>query len=170
MPQTQFIPLDEAVCFIIHDLNCSGQAASEPAVRERLRYWYRDMQMPDEHVLFSVLQMLVADSKIYFTGARFATRTARSRRSFDRSSRAITRCVFACARAELPRALAAGRLGPSPSRVDFSPSISANLPGQAALSAPAITHEIDMRSDGCEYKVEWLTSEPAACHVRARAS
>ena len=54
-------------------------------------------------------------------------------------------------------------LGPSPSRVDFPPSISANLPGQAALSAPAITREIDMQRDGYEENGSLLSRPHAMC-------
>ena len=66
--QTQYIPLDEAICFIIHDLNCSGHTASVQAVRDRLRYWYRDMAIPDDAFLLNILQILIDENKIYYTG------------------------------------------------------------------------------------------------------
>ena len=67
-PQTQFTPLPEALCLIIHELRRSNMAATLGSIESRLREHYRGMQTPHEQVIYEALDSLLQERKIYHTG------------------------------------------------------------------------------------------------------
>ena len=67
--QTQFTPLPEALCVVIHELNSELLAATLDSVQERLADRYRGMQPPPEEIVYETLGSLMKERKIYHTGS-----------------------------------------------------------------------------------------------------
>lgn len=69
IPQGQFTPLPEALCWVILDLTSSGQAAVLDNIRDVLHVAFPDMQTPTKEMVYDTLAKLMSDRKVtfYFT-------------------------------------------------------------------------------------------------------
>lgn len=67
--QTQFTPLPEALCVVIHELNVEELPATLDSVQERLHDRYKGMQSPPEEIVYETLGSLMKERKIYHTGS-----------------------------------------------------------------------------------------------------
>jgi hypothetical protein len=64
LPQGQFTPLPETLCWVILDLTSSGQAAVLERIRSALQVAFPDMQRPSQEVLYDALARLTAERKV----------------------------------------------------------------------------------------------------------
>ncbi|KAL3877588.1 hypothetical protein ACJMK2_035284 [Sinanodonta woodiana] len=71
IPQTQFIPLPEALCLIIMDLNNRQILATLDVVRERLYQWYQGMHLPSDQLIYDTLGALIRERKVFHTGSGY---------------------------------------------------------------------------------------------------
>ncbi|XP_041363112.1 uncharacterized protein LOC121378839 isoform X2 [Gigantopelta aegis] len=71
IPQTQFIPLPDALCLIIMDLNNQRVVATLDTIFEKLQAWYCGMTMPNNQLIFNTLSHLVQERKIFHTGSGY---------------------------------------------------------------------------------------------------
>ncbi|PSN50135.1 hypothetical protein C0J52_15093 [Blattella germanica] len=63
LPQGQFTPLPEALCWVILDLTSSGQAAVLERIRSALQVAFPDIQRPSQEIVYDALAKLMADRK-----------------------------------------------------------------------------------------------------------
>ncbi|KAL5018696.1 hypothetical protein ScPMuIL_004418 [Solemya velum] len=68
IPQTQFIPLPEALCLIIMDLNTHQVVATLDTIREKLHQYYKEMQAPSDQLIYDTLGNLIRERKVFHTG------------------------------------------------------------------------------------------------------
>lgn len=68
IPQTQFIPLPEALCLIIMDLNNSQIVATLDTVCERLKTGYQELHLPSNQHVYDTLGQLIRERKVFHTG------------------------------------------------------------------------------------------------------
>lgn len=68
IPQTHFIPLPDAVCSIIMDLNMRRIVATLEMVLEKLSVLYKDMTVPSQQLVFDTLGSLIRERKVFHTG------------------------------------------------------------------------------------------------------
>lgn len=68
IPQTQFIPLPDALCLIIMDLNNRRIVATLDTIKEKLVEWYREMTMPNDQLIFDTLGALIRERKVFHSG------------------------------------------------------------------------------------------------------
>jgi hypothetical protein len=68
IPQTQFIPLPEALCLIIMDLNNSQIVATLDTVCERLKIGYQGLHLPSNQHVYDTLGQLIRERKVFHTG------------------------------------------------------------------------------------------------------
>lgn len=68
IPQTQFIPLPEALCLIIMDLNNSQIVATLDTVYERLKHSYQGIHLPSNQLVYDTLGQLIRERKVFHTG------------------------------------------------------------------------------------------------------
>lgn len=71
IPQTQFIPLPEALCLIIMDLNNSQIVATLDTVYERLKHSYQGIHLPSNQLVYDTLGQLIRERKVFHTGKLF---------------------------------------------------------------------------------------------------
>lgn len=71
IPQTQFIPLPEALCLIIMDLNNNRIVATLETVQEKLQQCYKDMEVPSENLIYNTLANLIQEGKVFHTGSGY---------------------------------------------------------------------------------------------------
>ncbi|XP_052791277.1 storkhead-box protein 1-like isoform X2 [Mya arenaria] len=71
IPQTQFIPLPEALCLLILDLNNSQIVATLDTVTERLRQRYQGMNLPSNQLMYDTLGQLIRERKVFHTGCGY---------------------------------------------------------------------------------------------------
>lgn len=64
IPQGQFTPLPEALCWVILDLTSSGQAAVLDNIRDALHVAFPDMQTPTKEMVYDTLAKLMSDRKV----------------------------------------------------------------------------------------------------------
>lgn len=80
IPQGQFTPLPEALCWVILDLTSSGQAAVLDNIRDALHVAFPDMQTPTKEMVYDTLAKLMSERKIYQTSKGYFVVTPESRR------------------------------------------------------------------------------------------
>ncbi|XP_059478233.1 mucin-12 [Neocloeon triangulifer] len=81
LPQSQFTPLPEALCWVVLELTSAGQPASLEAVRAALqRSFPAVMETPSEHTIYDALAKLMQERKIYHTSRGYFVVTPESRR------------------------------------------------------------------------------------------
>jgi len=68
IPQTQFIPLPEALCLLIMDLNTSRIVATLETVCDRLRECYQGTQLPGNQLVYDTLGQLIRERKVFHNG------------------------------------------------------------------------------------------------------
>lgn len=66
--QVHFIPLEEALCYIIYDLNCNNRQSCFETVCAKLAEWYRGMQLPPSELILNTLRQLIEKRLVYHTG------------------------------------------------------------------------------------------------------
>ncbi|CAL1526324.1 unnamed protein product, partial [Lymnaea stagnalis] len=71
IPQTQFMPLPDALCSIIMDLNMRRIMATLDVILEKLSQWYKDMTVPTQQLVFDTLANLIKDRKVFHTGSGY---------------------------------------------------------------------------------------------------
>ncbi|XP_045214185.2 uncharacterized protein LOC123564574 isoform X2 [Mercenaria mercenaria] len=71
IPQTQFIPLPEALCLIIMDLNNSQIVATLDTVCERLKFGYQGLHLPSNQHVYDTLGQLIRERKVFHTGCGY---------------------------------------------------------------------------------------------------
>ncbi|XP_029651203.1 uncharacterized protein LOC115224440 isoform X2 [Octopus sinensis] len=71
IPQTQFIPLPEALCLIIMDLNNNRIVATLDTVQEKLEQCYKEMEIPSEELIYATLANLIQEGKVFHTGSGY---------------------------------------------------------------------------------------------------
>ncbi|XP_060591479.1 uncharacterized protein LOC132746366 isoform X2 [Ruditapes philippinarum] len=71
IPQTQFIPLPEALCLIIMDLNNSQIVATLDTVCERLKIGYQGLHLPSNQHVYDTLGQLIRERKVFHTGCGY---------------------------------------------------------------------------------------------------
>ncbi|KAK7003030.1 storkhead-box protein 1 [Biomphalaria glabrata] len=71
IPQTQFMPLPDALCSIIMDLNMRRIVATLDVIYEKLSHWYKDMTVPSQQLVFETLGNLIKDRKVFHTGSGY---------------------------------------------------------------------------------------------------
>jgi hypothetical protein len=64
LPQGQFTPLPEALCWVILDLTSSGQAAVLERIRSALQVAFPDIQRPSQEIVYDALAKLMAERKV----------------------------------------------------------------------------------------------------------
>jgi hypothetical protein len=64
LPQGQFTPLPEALCWVILDLTSSGQAAVLERIRSALHVAFPDIQRPSQEIVYDALAKLMAERKV----------------------------------------------------------------------------------------------------------
>ena len=64
LPQGQFTPLPEALCWVILDLTSSGQAAVLERIRAALHVAFPDIQRPSQEMVYDALAKLMAERKV----------------------------------------------------------------------------------------------------------
>ena len=65
LPQSQFTPLPEALCWVVLELTSAGQPASLEAVRAALqRSFPTVMETPSEHTIYDALAKLMQERKV----------------------------------------------------------------------------------------------------------
>jgi hypothetical protein len=68
IPQTQFIPLPDAICGVISELNSSGVKSTRENIKDRLLESYRGMHTPTEAMISESLLILAREKKIGLSG------------------------------------------------------------------------------------------------------
>ncbi|XP_046549606.1 uncharacterized protein LOC124259517 isoform X2 [Haliotis rubra] len=71
IPQTQFIPLPDALCLIIMDLNNRRIVATLDTIKEKLVEWYREMTVPNDQLIFDTLGALIRERKVFHSGTGY---------------------------------------------------------------------------------------------------
>lgn len=71
IPQTQFIPLPEALCLIIMDLNNSQIVATLDTICERLKVGYQGLHLPSNQHVYDTLGQLIRERKVFHTGCGY---------------------------------------------------------------------------------------------------
>ncbi|GFO00321.1 storkhead-box protein 1 [Plakobranchus ocellatus] len=71
IPQTQFMPLPDAICSVLLDLNTRGVTATLEVILEKLAMWYRHMNVPSHQLVFDSLGQLIKDRKVFHTGSGY---------------------------------------------------------------------------------------------------
>lgn len=71
IPQTQFMPLPDAICNVLLDLNTRGLTATLDVILEKLALWYRHMNVPSQQLVFDSLGQLIKDRKVFHTGSGY---------------------------------------------------------------------------------------------------
>ncbi|KAH3863375.1 hypothetical protein DPMN_026360, partial [Dreissena polymorpha] len=71
IPQTQFIPLPEALCLIIMDLNNGQIVATLDTVCERLKHCYQGIHLPSNQLVYETLGQLIRERKVFHTGCGY---------------------------------------------------------------------------------------------------
>jgi hypothetical protein len=64
LPQGQFTPLPEALCWVILDLTSSGQAAVLERIRSALQVAFPDIQRPSQEIVYDALAKLTIERKV----------------------------------------------------------------------------------------------------------
>ncbi|XP_067000816.2 uncharacterized protein ko [Anabrus simplex] len=80
LPQGQFTPLPEALCWVILDLTSSGQAAVLERIRSALQVAFPDIEKPSPEIVYDALAKLMADRKVYQTSQGYFVVTPERRR------------------------------------------------------------------------------------------
>lgn len=80
LPQGQFTPLPEALCWVILDLTSSGQAAVLERIRAALHVAFPDIQRPSQEMVYDALAKLTAERKVYQTSQGYFVVTPEKRR------------------------------------------------------------------------------------------
>ncbi|CAG5136324.1 unnamed protein product [Candidula unifasciata] len=68
IPQTQVMPLTDALCNIIMDLNLRRILATLEMVLEKLSLWYKDMTVPNHQHVINTLDTLIKERKVFHNG------------------------------------------------------------------------------------------------------
>ena len=68
IPQTHFIPLPEALCLIIMDLNNNRVVATLDTVCEKLQLCYQGHNLPSNQLVYDTLGTLIKERKVFHTG------------------------------------------------------------------------------------------------------
>ena len=71
MPQGQFTPLADALCWVVHHLTREGFKAGAEAVREALESSFPTMMSPSPSHVHATLSSLIQQCKVYYTGATY---------------------------------------------------------------------------------------------------
>lgn len=71
IPQSQFIPLPEALCLLIMDLNNSQVVATLDTICERLKSCYQGLQLPGSQHVYDTLGQLIRERKVFHTGCGY---------------------------------------------------------------------------------------------------
>lgn len=66
IPQGQFTPLPEALCWIIFDLTSAGQPAVIEAIIAALTIAFPDIQRPSHDLVYDTLAKLMSEKKVSF--------------------------------------------------------------------------------------------------------
>ncbi|XP_023722430.1 probable serine/threonine-protein kinase dyrk2 isoform X2 [Cryptotermes secundus] len=80
LPQGQFTPLPEALCWVILDLTSSGQAAVLERIRSALQVAFPDIQRPSQEIVYDALAKLTTERKVYQTSQGYFVVTPEKRR------------------------------------------------------------------------------------------
>ncbi|XP_026676845.1 TRIO and F-actin-binding protein isoform X1 [Diaphorina citri] len=80
IPQGQFTPLPEALCWIIFDLTSAGQPAVIEAIIAALTIAFPDIQRPSHDLVYDTLAKLMSEKKIYQTSQGYFVVTPETRR------------------------------------------------------------------------------------------
>uniref|UniRef100_A0A8D8R416 Storkhead-box protein 1 n=1 Tax=Cacopsylla melanoneura TaxID=428564 RepID=A0A8D8R416_9HEMI len=80
IPQGQFTPLPEALCWIIFDLSSAGQPAVIEAIIAALTIAFPDIQRPSHDLVYDTLAKLMSEKKIYQTSQGYFVVTPETRR------------------------------------------------------------------------------------------
>ncbi|KAF4531575.1 hypothetical protein B566_EDAN016084 [Ephemera danica] len=86
LPQSQFTPLPEALCWVVLELTSAGQPASLDAVRAALQRSFPVSEPPSEHTVYDALAKLMQERKVYHTSRGYFVVTPESRRRRSNSS------------------------------------------------------------------------------------
>lgn len=68
IPQTQFMPLSDALCSIIMELNLRHVVATLELIWEKLKVWYKEMTPPPQPMVIETLGNLIRDRKVFHSG------------------------------------------------------------------------------------------------------
>ncbi|XP_045127770.1 uncharacterized protein LOC123514185 isoform X2 [Portunus trituberculatus] len=71
VPQGQFTPLADALCWVVHHLTREGCKAGAEAVREALESSFPTMMSPSPSHVHATLSSLIQQCKVYYTGATY---------------------------------------------------------------------------------------------------
>ncbi|XP_050394228.1 uncharacterized protein LOC126812085 isoform X2 [Patella vulgata] len=71
VPQTKSVPLTDALCHIIMELNNQRIVATLDTIREKLQCAYQDIQLPSDKQLFDTLGNLIRERKVFHTGSGY---------------------------------------------------------------------------------------------------
>lgn len=93
LPQGQFTPLPEALCWVILDLTSSGQAAVLERIRSALQVAFPDIQRPSQEIVYDALAKLMAERKVYQTSQGYFVVTPEKRRRDSSHQRRHSRTV-----------------------------------------------------------------------------
>lgn len=71
VPQGQFTPLADALCWVVHHLTREGCKAGAEAVREALEVSFPTMMTPSPSHVHATLSSLIQQCKVFYTGATY---------------------------------------------------------------------------------------------------
>lgn len=71
VPQGQFTPLADALCWVVHHLTRDGCKAGAEAVREALEVSFPTMMPPAPSHVHAILSSLIQQCKVYYTGTTY---------------------------------------------------------------------------------------------------
>ncbi|XP_042878052.1 uncharacterized protein LOC122257063 isoform X2 [Penaeus japonicus] len=71
VPQSQFTPLGDALCWVIHRLRETAGVAEAEAVRASLNAHFPSLVLPDADVVHAALSTLIRQRKVYHTGVTY---------------------------------------------------------------------------------------------------
>lgn len=71
VPQGQFTPLADALCWVVHHLTRDGCKAGAEAVREALEVSFPTMMPPVPSHVHAILSSLIQQCKVYYTGTTY---------------------------------------------------------------------------------------------------
>lgn len=71
VPQGQFTPLADALCWVVHHLTRDGCKAGAEAVREALEVSFPTMMAPAPSHVHATLSSLIQQCKVYYTGTTY---------------------------------------------------------------------------------------------------
>ncbi|ROT74783.1 putative GPI-anchored adhesin-like protein PGA55 isoform X2 [Penaeus vannamei] len=71
VPQSQFTPLGDALCWVIHRLRETAGVAEAEAVRASLSAHFPSLVLPDAELVHAALSTLIRQRKVYHNGATY---------------------------------------------------------------------------------------------------